>query len=294
MGENSEAHPRRLRPPTFALPAGAADTHFHVFGPARRYPYQADRAFTPDDALPAAAMEVFRQAGIARAVLIQPSAYGTDNSRHLDAAAELRIPTRVVVAIDTDAPDAHLAALRDRGATGVRRILPQGAGRDLGADLERLASRASELGWHLQLLARPEHLIALENVFAHLPCPLVFDHLGMIDVSAGVPQPAFQALLRLLKRGRSYAKISGCYRVSRQEAPYADLKPFVTSLVEAADDRAIWGSDWPHPAFSGTIPAYADLLDPLAGWIPDEGRRRRVLVSNPAALYGFEPTEKAA
>lgn len=291
MNEMLQAESDGLRIPRFQLPAGTVDSHIHVFGPVSRYPYDPARGFTPDDALPSTIAEVFRQAGVDRAVLVQPSVYGTDNRRHLDALGELPIPTRLIAVIDTDVSDSELVKLQAQNACGIRRILPQQLSLDNLADLERLAARISELGWHLQLLAKPEHLIEHEELLGRLRSPVVFDHLALIDPAAGVSQAAFQTLLRLLRGGRCYVKVSGFYRVSKQAAPYSDLKPFVTSLMNLAPDRAVWGSDWPHPAFSGPLPAYAELLDPLLDWVPEVDKRRQLLVTNPAALYGFEAVE---
>lgn len=288
MSRTHQALPQAVRPLRFALPKGATDTHFHVFGPADAFPYLPGRAYTPQDALPATVRALFAGAGIERAVLVQPGVYGTDNSRHLTAAAEIGIPAKVVVAVETDAPDSLLADLRSRGACGVRRIVAQHEGAAFEADLSRLAERAAGIGWHLQLLVKPDQLVQLEGFFARLPCPVVFDHLGMIAPQGGPSQPALRALLNLLRDGRHYAKLSGYYRLSQQGAPYDDITALVDPLVEAVSERLLWGSDWPHPAFAGPTPELADLIDPLAHWLPDAALRRRVLVENPATFYGFD------
>lgn len=280
--------PQSLRRPSFDLPGGMTDAHFHVFGPEADFPYIPNRSYTPQDALPATAGRIFAGIGIERAIIVQPGVYGTDNSRHLTAAAELGIPAKVIVAIETDASDRHLAELQANGACGVRRIIAPQQGAAFETDLIRLAERSAEIGWHLQLLVKPEQLVELNGLFARLPCQIVFDHLGMIDPAGGPAQPAMQAMLDLLRSGRHFAKLSGYYRLSREGAPYDDITALAEALVEAAPDRLFWGSDWPHPAFSGPLPDFADLLDPLVAWLPDGALRRRVLVDNPANFYGFD------
>lgn len=288
MSEKCQEAPPIARAPRLRLPGGATDTHFHVFGPVDAFPYIPNRSYTPQDALPETAGRIFAGIGIERAIIVQPGVYGTDNSRHLTAAAELGIPAKVVVAVETDASDRHLAELQAKGACGVRRIVAPQQGAAFETDLMQLAERSAEIGWHLQLLVKPEQLVELKGFFAQLPCPIVFDHLGMIDPAAGPAQPAVQAMLELLRSGKHFAKLSGYYRLSREGAPYGDITALAEAFVEAAPDRLFWGSDWPHPAFSGPLPDFADLLDPLAAWLPDEALRRQVLVANPADFYGFD------
>jgi predicted TIM-barrel fold metal-dependent hydrolase len=287
MSETCRAAPQTMRRPRYKLPGGATDTHFHVFGPADAFPYLPTRSYTPDDALPADAGQLFAEIGIERAVLVQPGVYGTDNRRHLTAAAAIGMPAKTVVAIETDTSDGILADLRSQGACGVRRITVQQQGAAFEADLVRLAERLAEIGWHLQLLVKPEQLVGMKRLFERLPCSVVFDHLGMIDPRGGSSQPAMRAMLDLLRGGRHVTKLSGYYRLSQQGAPYDDVTALVEALVQAVPDRLLWGSDWPHPAFAGPLPNFADLLDPLAGWLPDEALRRQVLVDTPAAFYGF-------
>lgn len=281
-----QAPPQTVRPLRFRLPKGATDTHFHVFGPAAKFPYAPTATYTPAEALPVLAERLFKAVGVERAVLIQPSVYGNDNSLHLSAAAEMTLPTRVVVAIDSDAPDRVLEDLNARGACGVRRIIAQ-AGAQVSEDLRRLAEKLSRFGWHLQLLPGSGLLEGLEDVLARLPCPVVLDHMGMVVPQGGPSHPAFKALLRLLDGGNCYVKLSGYYRVSAEGPPYSALAELVRALLRAAPERLFWGSDWPHTAYAGPMPNLADLIDPLADWIPDEALRRRILVDNPAGFYRF-------
>ena len=279
-----DPHPRR---PRWSPPSVATDTHFHIFGPAEGYPYVSDREYTPPDALPAACRHLFQTLGIGRAVLVQPSVYGADNRCAMDSAAKLGVSARVIVVVPYDTPDKELRRLHEGGARGVRFIIAHAGGLPL-ADLERFSARVKEMGWHIQLLLRSNDLAALEPRLAKLPSDIVIDHMGFVrSVDGGVEQPAFQALLRLLRGGRCWIKFSGAYRLSVDTPAYRDLAPFAQALVEVRPDRLLWGSDWPHAVFKGRMPNTTDLFDLLIDWVPDEKTRARILVENPATLFGF-------
>lgn len=278
------------RAPEFLLPAGACDTHAHVFGPACHYPYAPNRTYTPPDAPVGAYLHLHRRLGIARGVLIQPSVYGTDNSLQLDALAYLRaqgLAYRGVAVVDADVSEAELDRLQAGGHCGVRmNLLFKGgiAWRDVAALAERLAGR----GWHLQFLIDVSTFEDLEARVRALPVPVVIDHMGHMPCYKGLADPGFQALLNLLRDGQAWVKLSGAYRMTAQQhPPYDDVAPFAQALIEANAGRCVWGSDWPHPHFSIPMPNDGDLIDLLARWAPDETVRNRILVDNPAALYGF-------
>jgi predicted TIM-barrel fold metal-dependent hydrolase len=282
--QGPDPHPRR---PRWTPPPAAIDTHFHIFGPAERYPYVSDREYTPPDALPAACRHLFQTLGIGRAVLVQPSVYGADNRCAMDSAAELGVPARIIVVVPYETPDTELRRLHEGGARGVRFIIAHAGGLPL-ADLERFSTRVKDMGWHIQLLLRSNDLVALEPRLAKLPSDIVIDHMGFIrPADGGVEQPAFQALLRLLQRGHCWVKFSGAYRLSVDTPAYRDLAPFARALVEVRPDRLLWGSDWPHAVFKGRMPNTTDLFDLLIDWVPDEKTRARILVENPATLFGF-------
>jgi len=268
------------------MPAGATDTHFHVFGPSARYPYAHERAYTPEEAAPEAATAMFRRLGIGRAVLIQATVYGFDNSRHLDAAAEIGIPARVVVIVPFDTPEQELMRLHNRGARGIRFVLAHEGGLS-ASDLERFSHRLKAMGWHIDLMAKPEQLVENESLLRKLACPVVIDHLGMVRPEFGLEQPAFRTVERLVRDGNCWVKISGAYRISKQAPRYADAGTFVRALVAARSDRLFWGSDWPHPLIDGPAPDALDLLECLHDWVPEEATRNRILADNPAQFYGF-------
>ena len=277
----------KLKPSRLVVPALATDTHFHILGPATRYPYIADREYTPPDALPSRCRAQFDVIGIQRAVIIQPSVYGTDNRCAMDAARALGMPTRVIVVVPYETPDAEMAQLHEGGARGVRFILAHRGGLPLNT-LESFSARAKEMGWHIQLLLTSSDLVALESRLAALPCDIVIDHMGFIKpAEGGLEQPAFQSLLRLLKGGKCWVKFTAAYRQSERIAPYSDLFAFAHKLVQEHSDRILWGSDWPHVAFKGDMPNTTDLFDLLGDWAPDEVARKKILVDNPKALFDF-------
>ncbi len=278
----------QLRPPRLMAPAGSTDCHFHIFGPEDRYPYVPVRRFTPPTVSVAQFEDVCRQLGIQRAVLVQPSGYGFDNSRALDAAAEMTLETRLVVVLPLDAPDAEWARHHAAGARGLRMIATQPGGLGL-AELERAGARMAELGWHIQLLVNPDQLLEAEPRLAKLPCPVVLDHMAHCPADGGTAQAPFQSILRLLRGGRTWVKLSAGYHLSKQPAPYRDLLPMVHALVAAAPDRLVWASDWPHVTMSNMKLSSTDLFDLLLDWVPDEAARHSVLVGNPTQLYGFAP-----
>jgi predicted TIM-barrel fold metal-dependent hydrolase len=275
------------RQPRLQAPAGATDTHFHILGPAVSHPYVTDREYTPPDALPSACRQLFNTLGITRAVLIQPSVYGADNRCMEESAPLLGIPARMIVVVPFTTSDKELARLHAAGARGVRFILAHVGGLPI-ADLERFSERIKDMGWHVQLLLRPQHLIELEPRLARLPVDFVIDHIGLIRPSEGGPeQPAFQALLRLIKSGHCWVKFTGGYRISTEAPPYRDVVPLAQALVQARPDRILWGSDWPHVMFKGAMPNTTELFDLLLDWVPEEKMRSKILVDNPSALFGF-------
>ncbi|HEX5078170.1 MAG TPA: amidohydrolase family protein [Geminicoccaceae bacterium] len=274
------------RPPRLQAPAGATDTHFHIFGPQERYPFVADRRFTPPDAAVPSYLHLHRTLGLSRGVLVQASGYGTDNRRQLDAARELDIPTRVIVVVPAAITDRELEELDHAGARAVRFIPTQPGSLPL-EDLERFADRLAAFGWHLQLMLSPAQLVELAPRLAKLRCDFVIDHMADIRAAGGTAQPAFQALLRLLRDGRGWTKLSAGYHLSDQVPPYPEVIPLAHALVAARPDRLLWGSDWPHANHHGPMPNSTDLFDLLLDWVPDDDVRTRILVDNPARLYGF-------
>lgn len=279
--------PRR---PRLRLPALACDCHAHILGPAARFAYSPERIYTPPDCLLPDYRAMLAAIGAGRAVLVQPSVYGTDNTVLLGALREGGADFRGVAVVG-DAPDeSQLEALHAAGVRGVRVNVVdvrEGKGSLPAARLRELAARIAPLGWHLELLAHVDAYPDLDRDLGDLPVDLVFGHLGYLRTDRGLADPGFRALLRLASRGRAWVKLTGPYRISSQPMPHGDVTAFAHALLAHAPDRIVWGSDWPHVMVKGAMPNDGDLADLLAQWVPDEALRRRVLVENPARLYGF-------
>lgn len=276
-------------------PAGACDCHIHVYD--ARYPAAAAARLRPPDASAADYRRWQQRMGMARAVLVTPSTYGSDNRCMLDALAVLGDAARGVAVIDGRESDAELARLHQLGVRGVRLNLSLGVVGSLDS-IEPLAQRIAGLGWHLQLLMAPEQLAALEPVLRRLPVALVFDHMGRIAPAQAATHPAHALLLALMAEGRAWVKLSGGYLVSpRHTTDDPALAVLARSYLAAASGRVLWGSDWPHATASAghqPMPDDARQLDRLADWVDhDAALLQRVLVDNPQALYGFNPLAPA-
>lgn len=284
------AHDPHPRKPRIALPPLACDTHAHVCGPASRYPYSAARIYTPPDALPAQYRHLLARLGVERAVLVQPSVYGTDNTAMLDALAADPVNLRAVAVVDPDIAPSELERLHALGVRGVRCNIvdiKEGKGRLPMEMLIALAAKVRPFKWHLEFLMHVDEFPDLDRLLEDFPVDVVFGHFGYMKTSRGFNAPGFQALLRLMKSGRAWVKLTGPYRISAGPLPYQDVTAFSHALIDVAPDRIVWGTDWPHVMVKGAMPNDGDLCDLLADWVPDEALRSRVLVDNPAGLYGF-------
>jgi predicted TIM-barrel fold metal-dependent hydrolase len=278
------------RAPHFSLPPLSCDTHAHVCGPQSRYAYAPARIYTPPDALYPSYRAMLGALGVERAVLVQPSVYGTDNTALLDALALDPARLRGVAVIDAATPRAELERMHALGVRGMRCNIvdvKEGKGRLPLAQLKALAQLIRPLGWHLEFLMHVDEFPELDKLLADFPVDVVFGHLGYMRHGLGIDAPGFAALLRLLRGGRAWVKLTGPYRISGQALPYADVTPFAHALVDAAPQRIVWGSDWPHVMVKGAMPNDGDLCDLLANWVPDPVIRQKVLADNPARLYGF-------
>ena len=275
------------RAPKLAAPAGACDCHMHVFDP--RFPASPHWTRKPPEA-PLHAYRAFqRRIGTTRAVIVNPSTYGTDNRCTLDALAKIGATARGVAVVDTSVPEAELRRMAELGVRGIRVnfVSPQSWGVTTAGMLETLSTRVAALGWHVQVFMLGDQIVALADVLQRLPTPIVIDHLGRLPQPAGVEHRAFHVIRRLLDQGRAWLKLSGAYMDTKVGAPgYLDVGTVARALVKAAPERMVWGSDWPHTT-AETTPDDALLFDLLADWAPDEATRHRILVRNPEHLYGF-------
>ncbi|MEA2870095.1 MAG: hypothetical protein QOH67_71 [Hyphomicrobiales bacterium] len=281
----------------FRAPPDSCDAHFHVFGPAERYPVggmNETLRYAPPLAPLSDYLALAGIMGFERFVFVQPSAYGRDNTCMLDAMREVGIARcRGIVDVDENAPDALLAEMDKLGVRGVRiNVSPvkpaaPGFSETMRPRIERLDARCAELGWHLDFLAPGWLTEALMPIFARMRCAFSLAHMGMFRAEAGPDQPGFRKLIDMLRHGdgRAWVKLTGAYRMA--SAPhFADAAPMARALIEAAPDRLIWGSDYPHLSFADAVGS-VQLFNLLGDWAPDEPTRRRILVDNPAALFGF-------
>ena len=287
------APPREPSAPAIPLPAGACDCHAHVFGPPSRFPYARDRSYTP----PAAPLEKYLRMldvlGFARGVLVQGSAHGRDNSAVLHALSTEPVRLRAVAVADAGVTRPEL---RRWSALGVRGLRFNHFFRDGGlhyrggVPLEAaraLAPEMATLGWHLQLWIDVKDLPDTIPVLQSVGVPVVIDHMGRTEAHAGIDTVGFQCLLRLLGNGGCWVKLSGAHRISRRPPNYPDARAFCEALVRANPEQLVWGGDWPHPRMDNEMPDVGHLLDLFQQWVPDATTRHRILVTNPARLYGF-------
>ena len=280
--------------PDFKSPPAGCDCHFHVFGPAGRYPYnQADLRYAPPVAPVEDYLALAKKLGIERFVFVQPSAYGRDNRCMLDAMRELGTDCRAILDIDENAPDAELERLDALGVRGVRINVPPVKPHEVGfaakllPRIGRLAGRCAEIGWQLDFLTPGWLTSELMPTFGKLSLDFTIAHFGMFFAKDGVKQPGFQALLGLLRSGERHCwvKLTGVYRVSVAKG-FTDAAPMARALIEAVPDRLIWGSDYPHLSFADKVGS-VELWNLLGKWAPDQATRRQILVDNPQALFKF-------
>lgn len=253
-----------------------------------RFPLAPTATFKPPHAPLAAYREVQRALGLERVVFVQPTGYGFDNRCILDALAQTGASSRAVVIVAPDVLDAELSRLHQAGVRGVRFMMIPGAGGPLAWDsIEAMAERLLPLGWHINLQLDGRDLPARKALIDRLPCPVVIDHTGKFLVPVPVADPAFQALLSILQQPKRYVKIAAPYETSKIGPPgFDDVAALAQALLRAFPDRCLWASNWPHPN-TQPLPDSADMLALLSQWAPDEATRQRVLVDNPARLYGF-------
>jgi predicted TIM-barrel fold metal-dependent hydrolase len=290
--------------PAFDVPAGACDSHVHVFGPYDRFPLWAGRRYTPGPASVEDLLALQRALGLSRVVVVQASPQGTDNACLVDALQRLSAggsEARGVAVIDDATTDRELEGMHHAGVRGVRVNLESAGTHDPGVArrlLEEAAARVGSLGWHVQTYTTLPVLVSVADTIRALPAPLVIDHFGRPVAARGVGQPGFDVLLALVREGNAWVKLSAAYRLS-DEPDCADAAPFARALAEANPDRILWGTDWPHPGAGQGGVRTPDVVEPffpiddgralnrLHEWIGDPARLRKILVDNPARLYDF-------
>jgi predicted TIM-barrel fold metal-dependent hydrolase len=270
--------------PKLKAPANACDCHMHIYD--AKYPADPKATLKPADALVADYKLLQKRIGTSRNVVVTPSTYGTDNRVTLDAIAQIGPTARGVAVVDATVTDAELKRLNGLGIRGIRFNLVQ-AGATTAEMIEPLSRRVNDLGWHIQIHMKGEQIAGIEDLLLRVPSPIVFDHLGRLAQPNALDNPGFKTISKLIDKGRTWVKLSGAYQDTKVGPPtYSDTVAVARAYIKAAPERMVWASDWPHPTEKDK-PDDAVLFGLLAEWAPDEAMRTRILVQNPATLYGF-------
>ncbi len=273
--------------PKLRLPAGACDAHVHVFGPQSKFPFAGNRPFTPADAPKEKLFAMHAQMGIEHCVIVQSTCHGFDNAVVADAIAAKNGAYCGVALLPVTVADAELRRLDALGFCGVRFNFMKHLGKSAGIeDAIALGKRLADLGWHLQVHFESSLIEELSPWLKRSAVPVVIDHMGRMDSSRGVDQPAFRLLLELMRDERFRVKVSGSERNSRKPPPWEDSIPFARKLVAEFGDRTLWGTDWPHPNLAH-VPDDGILVDLLSEIAPSTAQRQALLVDNPKRFYGF-------
>lgn len=296
------SHARAAQPATpvnFDVPAGACDCHTHIHAP-EKFPFYEKRVYTPEPASPEEMTALHRALHIQRVVIVTPSVYGTDNSATLYGMQARGSDARGVAVIDDKTSEGELDKLQAAGFRGIRLNLATAGTNDPSVGRQRFQNavdRTKSRNWHVQMYTNLAVISAIKDLVMASPVPAVFDHFGGMRAETGLEQPGWSDFVQLIRSGKAYVKISGAYRSSRLAPDYPDVAPFAKALIAANPDRIIWGTDWPHPdSSSGRPPSELSplyqiddgrLMNQLAVWAPDAATRKKILVDNPARLYGF-------
>jgi predicted TIM-barrel fold metal-dependent hydrolase len=279
-----EPHTRR---PKFKPPPLACDAHCHVFGPAAKFPYAPDTAYWPPDAPFERLRKLHDRLGIERAVIVHASCHGADMRVTLDAIARSKRRYRGTAIVDESYGDSEFQKMHEGGIRGVRfNFVKHLGGRPDFGLFRKTVERVKSMGWHLILHLDSTDLMEFRSEFMKLPVPMVIDHMGRVKAADGLAQKPFQVLLEFMKSENCWVKVCGAERVSSKGPPFTDAVPFARALIEAAPDRILWGTDWPHPNVNH-MPNDGDLVDLFAQMAPEPALQHKILVDNPARLYGF-------
>ncbi len=269
-------------------PPNATDCHHHIY--SSRFRVDPNSTLRPGDASVADYRLLQKRIGTSRNVIVQPSTYGVFNDGLIEALSECGPTARGVAVVNASVTDDELKRLDAARVRGVRFNLATPGGATTIEMLEPVAKRIAPMGWHVQFNMSADMTLAAKEVLNRLPCQIVFDHLAHMPQPAGISHPAYAVVVDLLQKGKAWVKLSGAYADTKVGPPtYADSTAVAQAYVKAAPERLVWGSDWPHPSEQGKkeLPDDALLFDLLAQWAPDEAVRNRILVDNPAKLYGF-------
>ncbi len=288
MGKGDVSRLVPAAPPRVRVPPGACDCHMHAYGDPARYSPRPDSPFPPVAGGDVGTYIGVRDLlGLERTVVVQPSVYGFDNAATLDAMVALGEGARGIAVVPPDVSDDELARLTGLGIRGIRFFMIGGGA--LGwDDLELLAAKTAAFGWHVQMQMDGRDLADVADRLARLPGRLVIDHNGKFLALVTTDHPGFKALLRLIEGGRTWVKTSGVYETSRTGYPdYADVALLATAVIAQTPERCLFATNWPHPSKPNDLPDDAHLLDLFAGWAGDDRTIHRIMVENPAEVYGF-------
>lgn len=277
-------------PPDRALPAGSCDSQFHVFGPRDQYPVREGAAYEMPTATMATALKLHQTLGITRGIIVQATTYGADHQVVLDALAlagpGYKACANALVLLERD--DAYLEKLHAAGVRGAR-FNRQGLGVSMSEqDFKRCIARVKELGWYVKFQPEAGGILSQLPMIENLDIPVMIDHMGRPDPAAGRDDPGLRALLHLLGRGNFWVMLSLTEKISRQGFPWDDVVPIAQACIEAAADRVVWGSDWPHPVSVKQPPNEGHLLNQLYRYAGNDETLRRILVDNPASFFGYD------
>lgn len=273
--------------PTPALPPGACDAHCHVFGPADKFPYAADRSYTPPDAPVENLRRLHAKLGVSRAVIVHASCHGTAMAVTLDAIASSEGRYRGVACVEGGVTDGELERLHEGGIRGIRFNFVKHLGGVPNLDVfYRLVKRIKPLGWHVVLHFDAEDIVIQRELLNRIDVPFIIDHMGRVKATDGLQQLPFQSLLALYQKNPlAWIKVCGAERVSSGKRPFLDAVPFAKMLIEQDASRILWGTDWPHPNITKDMPNDGELVNLFARICPDPAVQRRILVDNPARMY---------
>ena len=274
--------------PKLKAPANACDCHMHIYDPAR-FPMVPNPRVPPTDAAVPQYRLLQKRIGTTRVVIVTPRNYATENQVTVDAIKQLGPDARGVAVLHPTVTDAQLKQFHAAGVRGIRFSLQDPATAVVTIEMvEPLSKRVADLGWHVQFNVDGQQVVEWADLLRRIPSQMVFDHLGHPPLPEGVEHPSHSIIRGLIDRGRTWVKLSGAYSNTRVGPPYPDATKIAQAFVKAAPERMVWGSDWPHPSEApDRKPNDAVLFDLLSEWAPNEATRRRILVENPAMLYGF-------
>lgn len=276
-------HPSPSKPQV-KLPRLSCDAHCHIFGPAELYPYSPKSSYIPPDAPAEDLAALHAHLGFERAVVVQASCHGTDNTAMIDALRD-RDNWMGIAILDGSETDDQLAEMHDVGVRGVRfNFVPRLKAAQPLEERRAIIDRIAKLGWHLIVYFEPDAVPGITQFLRDCPIPVAIDHMGRCPVEEGVEGPAFERLANLLRDDKFWIKISGAERLSKSGPPYADVDPIMQELLKIAPDRAFFGTDWPHPNMTTHSPDDGELVDRIAR-VCDSDLLQKVMVDNPGRLY---------